>query len=202
MWKALFEILRLFYISDQPIFVYWLFFTHSSLWHHQLQIESENEQIPSIWFSMGIDHSNPFIHSTTLLCYICYLQLSKTRYRLNFKCSCITEIVNLLSFREISVHALRSRYTRVVVTRSRSFSTMKVWSCQSDCYIGVFVNTEFGTNSTATCPGLHLQRLAYGSGRLRSSLATLPRYFRYSCTCNKNFTVCIKDLVSPAAIQI
>ena len=31
------------------------------------QIESENEQYPSIWFSMGKDHSNPYIH-TTVLC--------------------------------------------------------------------------------------------------------------------------------------
>ena len=30
MWKALFEILHMSYITDQPIFVYWLFFTHSS----------------------------------------------------------------------------------------------------------------------------------------------------------------------------
>ena len=30
MWKELFEILRLSYITDQPIFVSWLFFTHSS----------------------------------------------------------------------------------------------------------------------------------------------------------------------------
>ena len=30
MWKALFEILHLSYITDQPIFVSWLFFTHSS----------------------------------------------------------------------------------------------------------------------------------------------------------------------------
>ena len=29
MWKALFEILRISYITDQPIFVYWLFFRHS-----------------------------------------------------------------------------------------------------------------------------------------------------------------------------
>ena len=29
---------------------------------------SENEQNPYIWFSMGIDHSNPYIHSTTVLC--------------------------------------------------------------------------------------------------------------------------------------
>ena len=30
MWKALFEILRIFYITDQPIFVSWLFFTYYS----------------------------------------------------------------------------------------------------------------------------------------------------------------------------
>ena len=29
MWKALFEILRISYITDQPILVYWLFFRHS-----------------------------------------------------------------------------------------------------------------------------------------------------------------------------
>ena len=32
------------------------------------QIESENEQNPYIWFSVEIDHSNPYIHSTTVLC--------------------------------------------------------------------------------------------------------------------------------------
>ena len=72
MWKALFEIIHMFYIIDQQIFVYWLFFTHSLPWYHykwnQLQIKSENEQNPYIWFSMGIDHSNPYIHSTTVLC--------------------------------------------------------------------------------------------------------------------------------------
>ena len=30
-----------------------------------------NEQNPYIWFSMGIDHSNPYIHSTTVLCDMC-----------------------------------------------------------------------------------------------------------------------------------
>ena len=39
-----------------------------SLKVNQLQIESENEECPYIWFSMGIDHSNPYIHSTTVLC--------------------------------------------------------------------------------------------------------------------------------------
>ena len=33
MGKALFEILHMSYIIDQPIFVYWLFFTHSSPWY-------------------------------------------------------------------------------------------------------------------------------------------------------------------------
>ena len=28
MWKALFVILRMSYIPDRPIFIYWLFFTH------------------------------------------------------------------------------------------------------------------------------------------------------------------------------
>ena len=32
------------------------------------QTESESDEKPYIWFSMGIDHSNPYIHSTTLLC--------------------------------------------------------------------------------------------------------------------------------------
>ena len=32
---------------------------------NELQIEIE---YPYIWFSMGIDHSNPYIHSTTVLC--------------------------------------------------------------------------------------------------------------------------------------
>ena len=35
---------------------------------NQHQIESENEEYPYICFSMGIDHSNPYIHSTTILC--------------------------------------------------------------------------------------------------------------------------------------
>ena len=34
---------------------------HSNPYIHS--IESENEQNPYIWFSMGIDHSNPYIHS-------------------------------------------------------------------------------------------------------------------------------------------
>ena len=36
-----------------------------------VQIECENEQNPYIWFLMGIDHSNPYIHSTTVLCDTC-----------------------------------------------------------------------------------------------------------------------------------
>ena len=34
-------------------------------------MESENAYI---WFSMGIDHSNPYIHSTTVLCDYTHLQ--------------------------------------------------------------------------------------------------------------------------------
>ena len=51
------------YITTQPT---GYFFTYSSPWYHekwnQLQIESENDLV---WFSMGIDHSNPY---TTVLC--------------------------------------------------------------------------------------------------------------------------------------
>ena len=46
--------------------IFHTFFTLISL--NQPQIESENEEYPYIWFSMGIDHSNPYIHSTTILC--------------------------------------------------------------------------------------------------------------------------------------
>ena len=31
------------------------------------EIESENKQYHFVWFSMGIYHSNPYIHSTTVL---------------------------------------------------------------------------------------------------------------------------------------
>ena len=42
---------------------------HNQFWYNgYFQIESENEQNPYIWFSIGIDHSNPYIHSTTVLC--------------------------------------------------------------------------------------------------------------------------------------
>ena len=51
--------------------IFHTFFTLISLKVNQLQIESENEEYPYIWFSMGIDHSNPYIHSTTVLCDNC-----------------------------------------------------------------------------------------------------------------------------------
>ena len=72
MWKPHFEILHMSYITVQLFFVYnWIFFTHS-----QLQIESENKQYSYIWFTMGIDQSNPYIHSTIVLCgIICRLIL-------------------------------------------------------------------------------------------------------------------------------
>ena len=31
-----------------------------------------NKMLIILWFSMGIDHSNPYIHSTTVLCDIYY----------------------------------------------------------------------------------------------------------------------------------
>ena len=45
--------------------------------YNQLQIESENEEYPYIWFSMGIDHSNPYIHSTTILCDMSNVNLAR-----------------------------------------------------------------------------------------------------------------------------
>ena len=32
------------------------------------QTESDSDEKPYIWFSMGIDYSSPYIHSTTVLC--------------------------------------------------------------------------------------------------------------------------------------
>ena len=49
-----------------------IFHTFFTLICNQLQIENEKEQNPYIyiyiWLSMRIDHSNPYMHSTTLLC--------------------------------------------------------------------------------------------------------------------------------------
>ena len=47
MWKPLFEILRMSCIIDQPIFVYWLFFTHSSPNFIKSENESGNQEYPS-----------------------------------------------------------------------------------------------------------------------------------------------------------
>ena len=49
------------------IFVYKLFFMCSLPGYH-FQNESKNEEYPYMGFSMGIDHSNPYIHNTTVLC--------------------------------------------------------------------------------------------------------------------------------------
>ena len=43
-----------------------------------------------MWFSMGIDHSNPYIHSTTVLCdtcviRCCFVQLQKATYTQHLK---------------------------------------------------------------------------------------------------------------------
>ena len=51
--------------SQHDQFLYTGYFSH--ILHldiiKSVQIESENEEYPYIWFSMGIDHSNPYIHS-------------------------------------------------------------------------------------------------------------------------------------------
>ena len=44
------------------------FFTLISLKLKSTSNWNENVQNPYIWFSMGIHHSNPYIHSTTVLC--------------------------------------------------------------------------------------------------------------------------------------
>ena len=38
------------------------------------------KNIPYIWFSMGIDHSNPYIHSTTVLCDTAYTYIHACIY--------------------------------------------------------------------------------------------------------------------------
>ena len=65
MWKALFEILRMSYITFCILVVFHTFFTLISL-KVKLKVKMNNNSY--IWFSMGIDHSNPYIHSTTVLC--------------------------------------------------------------------------------------------------------------------------------------
>ena len=81
MWKSFFQIVCTYYITAQQTFVYITSqhnkFLYTGYFSHILHldikstsIESENEQNPYniIWFSMGIDHSNPYIHSTIVLC--------------------------------------------------------------------------------------------------------------------------------------
>ena len=60
IWKAL---LRMSYITDQPLVVYWLF---SQILHLDMKVKMN--KILYIWFLMGIDYSNPYTHSTTVLC--------------------------------------------------------------------------------------------------------------------------------------
>ena len=65
MWKALFELIRMSYITKQPI-LYTGYFSHIL---HLNVIKSEiNFKLKmnrTTRFSMGIDHTNPFIHSTS-----------------------------------------------------------------------------------------------------------------------------------------
>ena len=63
MWKSF---LCISHITLLPI-LYTGCFSHA-LYPDINEIESENEEYPYIWLSMGIDHSNPYIHSTTILC--------------------------------------------------------------------------------------------------------------------------------------
>ena len=49
------------------LLIFHTLFTLILLKSNKLQIKSENEQNPYMVFN-GIDHSNPYIHSTTILC--------------------------------------------------------------------------------------------------------------------------------------
>ena len=51
-------------------FLFHGYFSHIDILKSEInfKIESENEEYPYIWFTMGIDHSNPYIHNTTVLC--------------------------------------------------------------------------------------------------------------------------------------
>ena len=40
----------------------------SNILHLDIQLKVKKEQNPYLWFSMRQDHSNPYIHSTTVLC--------------------------------------------------------------------------------------------------------------------------------------
>ena len=55
------------------IFVYWLFFTHSSPWYREINLKLKVKMNAYIWFSMGMDHSNPFIHSTVIMTQMAYI---------------------------------------------------------------------------------------------------------------------------------
>ena len=76
MWKSLFQILCISHITLLPIFVYWLFFKHSLL----SIIKSEiNLKLKVNILIYGIDHTNPYVHSTTVMCDIYVLVITPLR---------------------------------------------------------------------------------------------------------------------------
>ena len=61
MWKALFEILCMSYITDQPIL-------YTGYFSHILHIKSDKLKVKMNKILINVDHSNLYIHSTTVLC--------------------------------------------------------------------------------------------------------------------------------------
>ena len=57
------------------------------------------DEKPYIWFSMGIDHSNPYIHSTTVLCDICLYLL--------------TSVMDLKGMHSITTVAVKLSFTQL-----------------------------------------------------------------------------------------
>ena len=69
-WKTWRKALAITHIlhHNTTNYIFHAFFTLISL---KVKFESENDEYPYIWFSMGIDHSNPYINSTTIPCDAC-----------------------------------------------------------------------------------------------------------------------------------
>ena len=64
IWKALFEILATHVLHNR--FLYTDYF--SQILHLDIIKSEINLKLRRIWFSMGVDYNNPYIHSTSVLC--------------------------------------------------------------------------------------------------------------------------------------
>ena len=72
-------VLCISYITDQPIQLL-LRALYTDIIKSEINFKSKNKNIPYIWFSIGIDHSNPYIHSTTVLCDTAYTYIHACIY--------------------------------------------------------------------------------------------------------------------------